>query len=68
MEYSIGELIDELSVVNIKIYHLVDVVEGGGKDSDVARAAVKITQLNRRRSELKNAINKVLGGREEIKT
>ena len=58
MKKTISELIDELSIVNIKIALLIE-KEGDGK---------KIQQLNRYRSELKNAITEELGGREEIKT
>lgn len=58
MKKTAVELIDELSIVNIKIALLIE-KEGDGK---------KIIQLNQYRSELKNALTEELGGRKEIKT
>lgn len=58
MRKTIAELIDELSIVNVKIALLIE-KNGDGQ---------KIQQLNRYRSELKNAITEELGGRKEIKT
>lgn len=58
MKKTIGELIDELSIVNHKIFHLMDV----GNDLE----AVK--KLNKYRSELKNAINDYFNERTEVKT
>ena len=57
MKKTISELIDELSVTNTKIFFLIE--KGGEGD--------KVQKLNRYRSELKNAINEELGGRQEIK-
>jgi hypothetical protein len=58
MKKTIAELIDELSITNVKIALLIE-KNGDGK---------KIQQLNRYRSELKNAITEEIGGRMEIKT
>ena len=52
---TIGELIDELIVVNIKIWHLVD--KGYAGDGE---AAVKAQRFNERRGQLIRAINKQL--------
>lgn len=61
MELSVSELVDRLIVVNIKIYHLVDVIKGSANDADVAEAARKAQALNSQRSELKNEIDRKLG-------
>lgn len=58
---TIADLIDELSIVNIKIFHLVDIMEGKGNDTIVAEAARKVQKLNRQRSQLINEINERLG-------
>ncbi len=54
---TLGELIDELSIVNNKIFALMD------QDGDIK----KIKALNKYRSELKNAINEWAGERQEVK-
>jgi diketogulonate reductase-like aldo/keto reductase len=64
MNKSIGELIDELSIVNMKIFFLIDKVQN---DKHSREEAKKIQDLNKYRSELKNAINEYLQGRQEIK-
>jgi len=61
---SIGELIDELSIVNIKLFFTIEEkhqahVDGKGKL--MGELAVKEDQLNGRRSALRNAINEELG-------
>ena len=64
---TLGSLIDKLSVVNIKIFHLVDVVEDKTADDiAVAAAARKAQTLNRERSNLINEINENLGIRNRI--
>lgn len=64
MEVTIGDLIDQLSVVNIKIYVMVDEVE---QHLNKVEDAWKMNALVKQRSELRNAINKKLGDRQEIK-
>lgn len=54
MRKTIAELIDELSVTNIKIYFLVDKVEAPEGTIDDAK---KLQALNRYRSKLMNAIS-----------
>jgi len=49
---TIGELIDELIVINLKIWHKVD--KGYAGDGD---AAVEAQRLNERRSALIRALN-----------
>ena len=64
MEKSLGELIDELSIVNIKSYMLVDKVRNR---TATVEDQIKIDDLNVYRSKLKNAINKHFGEYQEIK-
>ena len=59
MKKSLGELIDELSIANCKLYHLME--------KDDAESFKKLKTLNKYRSELKNAINSYFKEREEIK-
>ena len=54
---TISELIDELSIVNCKIFALMN----EGNDLE------KVKALNKYRSELKNAINEYFNERQEIK-
>ena len=64
MKKSIGELIDILSVTNIKIFYLVDKVQRNEHTRDEAK---KIQDLNSYRSQVTNAINEYFGERKEIK-
>ena len=59
MKVTVGELIDSLSICNVKIYHCME--------RDDAESFKKLKALNRYRSELKNAINNYFNEREEIK-
>ena len=54
MKKSIGALIDELSVTNIKIFYLVDKVQ---KNKHTRQDAKKLQDLNLYRSQLINALN-----------
>ena len=69
MNYSAGELIDRLTVVNNKIWHCVEIVEDASQSEEaVADAARKAQKLNRERTQLINEINHLLGSsREDIK-
>lgn len=60
MKKLLSELIDELGIINCKIYHLME------RDDD--ESFKKLKALNKYRSELKNAINSYFNEREEIKT
>lgn len=64
MKKTIATLIDELSVTNIKIYHLVEKIQ---KNKHTREDAKKAQDLNRFRSELCNAINRELKERENIR-
>lgn len=64
MKKTIGNLIDEVSITNIKIALLIEKVQ---KDQHTKEDAKKIQDLNRYRSELVNAINEFFNERKEIK-
>lgn len=64
MKKSIATIIDELSVTNIKIFHLVEKME---KNKHTLEDAKKAHDLNRYRSSLCNNINREFKERENIK-
>lgn len=64
MNKNIGQLIDELSVTNIKIFYLVDKVQ---QNVHTREEAKKIQDLNSYRSELTNAINDYFNEKQGIK-
>ena len=61
---TIGELIDILSITNIKIFMLVDKVQ---KNEHSKEDAKKLQDLNSYRSQIINAINEYFNERQEIK-
>lgn len=69
MEYRVADLIDLLSINNVKIFMLVDIVSGskaGERDAEVAEYARKIQVLNSQRSVLRNCIeSKLTAAKEE---
>jgi len=69
MEYSLGDLVDMLSIMNVKMYHLIDIVEGDSDAEVVSKTSKKLASLNRERSAIKNAINEAIGSsRRDFKT
>lgn len=54
MKKSIGELIDELIISNIKVFMLVDKVQ---KNEHTKEDAKRLQDVNSYRSQLKNAVN-----------
>ena len=64
MKKSISTLIDELTVTNIKIFHLVDKIL---KNKHTREDAKKAQDLNWYRSEICNALNKEFKERENIR-
>lgn len=64
MKKTIAQLIDELSITNIKIFYLVDKVQ---KDQHTREEAKKIQDLNTLRGKLVNAINEYFNEQEDIK-
>ncbi len=63
MKKSIGTLIDELSVTNIKVFMMVEKVE---RKEDKPGDSQKMNKLVKFRSQLINAINEELEGDSEI--
>ena len=55
MKKSLSTLIDELTVTNIKIFHLVDKIE---KNKHTKEDARKAQELNAYRGKTMNALNK----------
>lgn len=64
MKKNIGELIDELSITNIKVFYLVDKVQ---KNEHSKEDAKKLQDANSYRSQLRNAINEYFKERTETK-
>ena len=64
MKKTIAQLIDELSITNIKIYHLVEKVQNNEHTKEDAK---KLQDLNSHRSKLVNALNEEFEEEKEIK-
>ena len=64
MNKNISQIIDELTVANIKIFHLVDKIQ---KDKHTREDAKKAHDLNRYRSEICNSLNMEFKERKTIK-
>ena len=64
MEKTLGELVDEISIVNIKIFMMVEQLE---RHENTIEDAWKMNALVKRRSELRNAINQKIGDKVDIK-
>lgn len=60
MEVTIGNLIDRLSIVNIKIYMLEDIKRSPATDHAIAEATRKTNVLNSERNALIDAIDQAL--------
>lgn len=64
MQKTISELIDELSIINIKVFMLVDKIRANKHTKEDAK---KTEELNLQRSKLKNAINEYFEEDQEVK-
>ena len=64
MKKSLSQIIDELTVTNIKIFHLVEKMEN---NKHTLKDAKDAHDLNRYRSQLCNAISREFQERENIK-
>lgn len=64
MKKTISELFDSLSVVNIKIFFLIEKIQDGKATIEEAQ---KAQLLNRERSDLMNAISREFKERERLK-
>lgn len=58
---TLAELIDKLIVVNIKIFHCIEIVESSTDNDVVAETSRKTASLNRQRSSIMNEISERLG-------
>ena len=71
MEKTITELIDDLIIVHLKLYHTIDSKHDAARKGDLeeaGRQGIKEDTLNGQRSALKNALSEALGdGFYEIK-
>ena len=62
MEISLGDLVDKLTIINNKIWHLESDIRKGKLDGDLeetGRRAIQVRELNNERIALKNAINEI---------
>lgn len=64
MKKTLAEIIDELSVTNIKIFFLIEKIQDGKGSVEDGQ---KVQVLNKHRSELMNAISREMNQRERIK-
>lgn len=60
---SIGELIDRLSIANVKVWKAEEAMSKVKNDKEIAKYALMIRAVNRERSELREEINSRLEGR-----
>jgi hypothetical protein len=56
----LGELIDKLTIVNLKIWHLEDIKRDSDDDSKVANACRKTNVLNTQRNLLMEEIDNLM--------
>jgi len=64
MKKNIGELIDELSITNTKIFYLIDKIQS---DNFTKKDSKEVQALNIYRSKLRNAINEYFNENQTIK-
>jgi len=68
---TVGNLIDKLTVTNLKIWHLEDLKRDSSDDKLVANATRKTNTLNQLRNdliqEIDETINKMIVSREPVK-
>lgn len=69
MRIPLGGLVDRLSIVNQKIWHLESDIRKGviDDDAEVGRRAKQIRDFNAERVALINALNELDGGFPEVK-
>lgn len=61
MDISIGNLIDQLSIVNIRLWMLEDVCRNTCDLTEIGEAKIKINKCNQLRNEYIQAIDKYFG-------
>ena len=59
LQYSIGELIDKLSIVNLKIWHIEEEIKKKEKDNpdEVLALCDKVVDFNKLRNNIIDSIN-----------
>lgn len=69
MRVTLGQLVDRLSIVNLKIWHLESDIRKGVvmDDAEIGRRAKQIRDFNAERVALVNALNELDGGFPEVK-
>lgn len=69
MEATVGEMIDKLSIINIKMFFLENVKRDSIHDKEIADATRKTNDLNTQRStiisEIDIALNKIAEGQKQ---
>jgi len=63
MEITIGNLIDQLTIVNLKIWMLEDIKRDSEDDAEIAEACRKTNSLNPQRNQLIAAIDEKIDGK-----
>lgn len=62
MEITPGNLVDQLAIINIRIWFLEDIKrKPNATDREIAEATKKVNQLNPQRAQLIEAIDKAHG-------
>ncbi len=60
---TLGDLVDRLSIINLKIWHLENDIRNGGEGKftldEIGRRSLIIRDLNKERVAYKNALNKI---------
>jgi hypothetical protein len=54
---STGELIDRLSICNVKVWKAEEAINSAKDEKTVAKYAIMVRSVNRERAELREAIN-----------
>jgi hypothetical protein len=52
-----GELIDKLTVIHLKIWHIEEEIEKGGDDAKIEKLCDQVVNLNSARDEIIKAID-----------
>ena len=60
---SIGEIIDRLSIANVKVWKAEEAMSKTKDSKEIAKYAIMVRTMNRERSELREEINSRLEGR-----
>ena len=65
IQYSLGELVDKLSIIHLKIWHLEErIADKDAPDEDVERMCDQVVGLNTARNEIVQGIDEMLESRQ----